>query len=266
MSFLKRDSVSLAFEDSETGGPPIVFVHGCSLDSRSFQPQVEYFRASHRVVTVDLRGHGKSDAPRQEYTMPAYAEDLAWLCGQLGLVKPVIVGHSMGGNVGLELAARYPDVPSALVMIDSALLSPPPPVLFDLEKILQTSEYLSAWRQALLGLCLPTDKRGPEIIAALEIPQHVLISAWPNHVTRYDAAEAAALCRVPVAYIHAAMPFVDLVRFQALTPRLVTAHTLGSGHFAMLEVPHQIHAMIATFLENRESTQGDPWKSSALQA
>ena len=266
MSFLKRDGVSLAFEDSKTGRRPIVFVHGCSLDSSTFKPQVEYFRASHRVVTVDLRGHGKSDAPRQDYTMPDYAEDLAWLCKRLGLVQPVVVGHSMGGNVGLELAARYPDVVSALVMIDAALLSPLPPVLFDLEKTLQTPEYLSAWRQALLGLCLPTDRHGPEIIAALVIPQHVLTSAWPNHVTRYDAAEAAALCRVPVAYLHAAMPFVDLVNFQALTPQLVTAHTLGSGHFAMLEVPDQINAMIAAFLEKYEKTQGDSWKLSAPQA
>src|SRR4051794_18780428 len=79
---------------------------------------------SHRVVLVDLRGHGESDAPHQNYTMAVFADDLVWLCTKLVLTSPVIVGHSMGGNVALELAARYPDIPSSLVMIDSVMLPP----------------------------------------------------------------------------------------------------------------------------------------------
>ena len=45
-----------------------------------FVPQSNYFSRSHRVVAVDLRGHSKSDAPRQDYTMAGYAGDLVWLC------------------------------------------------------------------------------------------------------------------------------------------------------------------------------------------
>ena len=256
MESLKKDGVSLAFEDTGPGLPPILFVHGCSLDHSFFDPQFAFFRATHRVVSVDLRGHGSSDAPQQEYTMAGYAEDLAWLSGQLGLVKPVLVGHSMGGNAGLELAARYPEALRSLVMIDSCLLTPPLPLHFDLENALETPAYLSAWQQALTALSLPTDKHAPEVIASLQIPQHVLGSAWPNHVTRYDATQAAAGCRVPVAYIGATMPFVDLDRFQSLTPQLAVGRTLGSGHFSPLEVPDQINAMIATFIENRESHEG----------
>ena len=66
-------------------------------------PQFDYFGRTHRVVAVDLRGHGASDKPMQEYTVAGFADDLAWLCDQLGVVKPVVVGHSMGGNVAFEL-------------------------------------------------------------------------------------------------------------------------------------------------------------------
>lgn len=254
MKFLKKDEVSLAFEDAGTGSSPIVFVHGCGLDHHSFAPQVEFFRSAHRVVAVDLRGHGESDAPHQEYTVPGYADDLAWLCAQLDLSRPMIVGHSMGGNAALELAARYPEALSSLILIDSCLLAPPPPTVSKpLEEALQTPQYLSAWQQALTALCLPTDKKAAQVIGSIQTPQHVLASAWPNHVTRYDATSAAAGCRVPIAYIGSAMPFVDLDRFQALAPQLITAHTLGSGHFSPIEVPDQINAMIVTFMRYCES-------------
>ena len=54
--------------------------------------------------------------------MAAFADDLAWLCTELALTKPIVVGHSMGGNVALELAARYPEIPVSIVLIDSLIL------------------------------------------------------------------------------------------------------------------------------------------------
>jgi predicted esterase len=122
MEFLKKDDVALKYEDTGADLPPMVLIHGCGCDHSSLAPQAEFFRNSHRVVSVDLRGHGESDAPHQDYTMAAFADDLVWLCKKLVLTRPIIVGHSMGGNVGLELAARYPDIPSSLVMIDSVML------------------------------------------------------------------------------------------------------------------------------------------------
>ena len=98
MQFLKKDGVALAFEDNRSNLPPILFVHGWGCDHTALAPQAEFFRRSHRVVSVDLRGHGESDAPHQDYTMAAFADDLAWLCSELALVKPIVVGHSMGGT------------------------------------------------------------------------------------------------------------------------------------------------------------------------
>jgi hypothetical protein len=112
--------------------------------------------------------------------------------------------------------------------------------------------YLEAVHQGISSFFLATDDpaRKEQIIASLpKSSQHVLISAFKNHVTEYDAAAAALACRVPVAYIGAAVSMVDLARFRAACPQLVIGQTLGSGHFSPLFVPDQINAMLARFLE-----------------
>jgi pimeloyl-ACP methyl ester carboxylesterase len=250
MHFLNRDGVTLAYKDTKAELPPIIFVHGCGCDHKSFAPQAEFFSNEHRVVLVDLRGHGESDTPQQDYSMSVFADDLAWLCTKLALVKPVMVGHSMGGNVLLELAARYPEIPSSVVMIDSCIF--PPQALLDTlqsqTEALNGPHYLAVYQEALSSMCLPTDKQSPRLIASLQVPQHVLASCLLNHVIDYDAIPAALGCHVPIAYIGAMNPLVDLPRFQSLTPQLVIARTLGSGHFCSIEIPDQINAMIAQFI------------------
>jgi pimeloyl-ACP methyl ester carboxylesterase len=108
MEKLVRDGVALAYETRDQGAPPILLVHGWTCDHTYFAPQAEHFSRSHRVISVDLRGHGESDKPEQDYTLAGYADDIAWLCGQLATGKPVIIGHSMGGVITFEVAARHP--------------------------------------------------------------------------------------------------------------------------------------------------------------
>lgn len=253
MQFLKRDDgVSLPYEDTRTELPPLLLVHGCGFDHNSLTLQRDFFRKSHRVVSVDLRGHGKSDAPKQDYTVAGFADDLAWLCTQLELVKPIVVGHSLGGLVPLELAARYADIPSSLVMIDSAVF--PPQAVIDTVpaqffEALAGPSYFDAYRQLISTICLSTDHLSLQMMAAAPIPQHVLASSLLNHTINYDASQAASACHVPIAYIFSITPFLDLPRFQSLIPQLVTARTLGAGHFSPIEIPDQINAMIDQFIK-----------------
>jgi len=236
----------------------MLFVHGCGCDHTDFAAQSEFFRRSHRVVSVDLRGHGRSDAPDQDYTMAVFADDLAWVCSELGLTKPIVVGHSMGGNVALEFAARYPQIPSSIVVIDSVIL--PHRSFLDalqpLAEALRGPDYQAALRHALLSMCLPTEDetRKTQLIGSLpKCPQYVLASAFTNHVMDYDAAAAAAGCHVPIAYIGsylgALSSAADLMQFQKLAPQLFLAQTLGSGHFSPVFVPDQINSMLSAFAE-----------------
>jgi pimeloyl-ACP methyl ester carboxylesterase len=256
MQLIEKDGVTLAYEDISLGLPPMLLVHGWGCDHTSLAAQIEFFSKSHRVVSVDLRGHGKSEAPDQDYTMAVFADDLAWLCQKLGLIKPIVIGHSMGGSIILELAARYPDLPASIVLLNSFVFMPQ--AILDIQKIvldgLKGPDYLAAYRESISRLFIPTDD-GPKkehfLASHPRAPQNVLTSAFVNHVTEYDGTSAASGCRVPVAHIGdvtTAISHSDLAYFQKLTPQLTLALTLGTGHFAPLIVPDQINAMLARFV------------------
>jgi pimeloyl-ACP methyl ester carboxylesterase len=254
MQTVQHDGVKLAYQDEGRGDPPLLLVHCWTCDHTFFAPQVAHFRRAHRIVAVDLRGHGESDKPRQDYTVAGFAEDLAWLCGQLGLEKPIVVGHSMGGNVALELAARYPELPAAIVMVDSAIL--PPAGLVDalrsLAESLHRPEYREAQR-AFMGdfTFLPTDNpqdKARIIDLMSSAPQHVMANSLEHHILRWDGAAAAAACTVPALYIGAATLVADVARFRELCPQLVVGQTVGAGHFNNQLVPEQVNAMIDRFL------------------
>jgi pimeloyl-ACP methyl ester carboxylesterase len=250
---LNRDGVALYYEEAGAGDPPIVLVHGWTCDHTYFAPQFEHFAGKHRVVSVDLRGHGQSDKPQQDYTMAAFSDDIAWLCDQLGVRQPVIIGHSMGGVIALDVAARFPELPSAVVLSDAPVL--PPAALVDgvrpLMEALRSPNYREAQRQFVAdALFLPGDdpQRKASIVDAMsEAPQHVMASAFENIFT-WDGAAAAAGCTVPVLNICAAGPLTELGRFRELCPQLVNGQTVGAGHFHQLEVPEQVNTMIERFL------------------
>ena len=253
MERLTRDGVALAYLETGRGAPPLLLVHCWCGDHTHLAPQLEHFGRTHRVVAVDLRGHGASDTPAQEYTVAGFADDLAWLCDQLRLAKPVVVGHSMGGNVAFELARRYPELPAAVVALDSAIVRPP--WLLEAAQqhaaALRGPDYREAQRRFAEGLFVPTDDarlkaRLSDGLAS--VPQHVALSAWEQHLLVWDGAAAAAACKVPALFVSSGTPLSDVARFRELTPQLVTGQTVGTGHFIPLFVPEQVNAMVERFL------------------
>ncbi|MGI3903132.1 MAG: alpha/beta fold hydrolase [Janthinobacterium lividum] len=114
MTFQTRDGVRLAHVDvgaDVQGQPPLVLINGWTGDHGIFTPQIAHFSRTRRVVAVDLRGHGASDAPVQAYTVRGFAEDVAWQCHQLGIDRPVVIGHSFGGASASNCAAVTPNSP-----------------------------------------------------------------------------------------------------------------------------------------------------------
>jgi pimeloyl-ACP methyl ester carboxylesterase len=250
---LIRDGVALAYEEAGSGLPPMLFVHCWCCDHGYMTPQFEHFGRDHRVISVDLRGHGESDKPRQDYTPAGFAEDLAWLCERIGAEKPVVVGHSMGGNIAFELARRHPDLPAAIVAVDSVII--PPQWVTDTVKqhmeTLRSASYREGQKAWVSGFFLPTDdgRLKEEILEGMSaLPSHVMISALDGHLLSWDGAGAVAAVKVPALYVAAATPVTDIERMRQLCPQLVVGQTVGSGHFNNRVVPEQVNAMIERFL------------------
>ena len=255
MERLLRDGVALACEAIGSGDPPLVFIHGWCCDHTYFAPQVAHFRDRHRCVLLDLRGHGGSDKPEQPYTIPGFADDVAWLCRQLGVARPVLVGHSMGGSIAFDVAARYPDLPAAVVMLDSAVsLSPAArEAVGRLVAQLRGPDYVAAARAYVENaLFIPSDDAAQKariLDAMAGAPQYVMVAM--ENLASYDAAAVASGIRAPVAYIagNEPVPRTDPATLRALLPNAHVGQTIGSGHFVQLEVPAQINAMIERFLQ-----------------
>ncbi|WP_035723222.1 alpha/beta hydrolase [Bradyrhizobium sp. ARR65] len=264
---LSRDGVRLAhFEAGPAAAqyPPLLLINGWTGDHGIFTPQIAHFAASRRVVAVNLRGHGASDAPEQDYTIRGFADDIAWQCGQLQLHKPLVIGHSLGGAIALELCGRYPDLASGVVMIDSIIMSPPslreaPEVRALLEGIggpnYLTVSRANAWE---IGCDFDDPARRKMIYETYILPpcektaQHVAYSTIKNFALDYDPVPAAEACKIPMAYISADVPLVnmarDLDRLQKICPQLVIAKTMLAGHFNTIEVADQVNAMLDRFL------------------
>ncbi|MFN8511327.1 MAG: alpha/beta hydrolase [Thermomicrobiales bacterium] len=253
MQIATRDGVKLAYSEAGRGGPPIVFIHGLACDSSDFAPQFEYFRERHRVIAIDLRGHGASDAPEGGYSTAALADDVLWLCDELGVYKPMLVGHSMGGMIALEIAARRPGAATAIALLDSPILIPPPvaEALAPFGAALRSPAY----RDALVGFMAsnfgPADdpeRKGRILERAGRLPQHVGAACWEQGLASYDSVAAARACTLPVLYLHAAVPS-NLGLLAQLCPRLMVGETVGSGHWHQLEVPDQVNAMLDRFID-----------------
>ncbi len=255
MPMLDRQGTKLFYTEAGAGGPPLLFVHGWCGDHSHFAPQLEYFARRHRVVAVDRRGHGQSDKPVDDYTIAGFADDLAWTCRELGLHKPVVVVHSMG-VIGLELAARHPDVPGALVVLDAPAV-PPAPLRQAFEQAL-VGLRTPAWRDVVRGFADNVAFR-PGSDAALKarlidgmcaLPQQVVVASWASFLA-HDPAPAVRACRVPLLFVHSSMPS-DLDAVRALVPQVVIGQTVGAGHFCQLEAPEQVNGMIERFLADQQ--------------
>ena len=112
------DGVPIAYDDAGAGSPALVFVHGWSCDRSYWRYQRPVFEASHRVVAIDLAGHGDSGVGRSSWTMPAFGADVAAVVDRLGLEDAVLVGHSMGGDVIVEAALILGTRVAGLVWVD----------------------------------------------------------------------------------------------------------------------------------------------------
>lgn len=102
-----------------TGDGPdtILFIHGLMLASDSWQAQVAHFAQTHRVITFDLRGQGRSDHPRHGLDLETLTEDAAAVLRQFSDGPAHVVGFSMGAFIALRLGARYPQLVRSLSLI-----------------------------------------------------------------------------------------------------------------------------------------------------
>lgn len=254
MPYASRDGVSLYYEQAGRGDPPLVFVHGWCCDHTFFQPQLDHFQASRAVATLDLRGCGRSDRPDDGYDIPTLADDVAWLCREAGIARPVVIGHSLGGMIAVELGARHPSLLAGVVAVDPGAISPTPEALCAYEGLVAQLEGPDgeAVRLAFIqGSFLATDdpdRRRRIVETMCAVPQRIA-AAVIRGVVAWNGVGALQLCNAPVLVLLSKTGGSnDPARLRAIKPDVKIGVTFGAGHFHQLEIPEQVTPMIERFL------------------
>jgi pimeloyl-ACP methyl ester carboxylesterase len=248
---IRKDGVALAYEEAGVGEPAILLVHGWATDRSVMRPLLDCAQRSRRTVAVDLRGFGESDAPEQPYPIEAYSDDLAFVAAHLGLGKPIIVGHSMGGMIALDFAGRHPEQVSAAIVLEGMILAPE--LLDGLRPVLariRNQDFRDVAAGLMSYLCGPRfDPQERRQLAAVAgaCRQHVLVSAMEG-ILAFDSEAATRTVNCPMLYVGTGERYADIGRLRALCPQVVTEQLVGCGHYFPLEVPEQLCPMIARFI------------------
>ncbi|HET7229167.1 MAG TPA: alpha/beta fold hydrolase [Longimicrobium sp.] len=120
MPALRVNGATLWYQEHGAGPQAIVFAHGLLWDGRMFSEQVRALSSRYRCITFDFRGQGRSEVTPGGYDMDTLADDVAALIQALGAAPCHFVGLSMGGFIGMRLAARRPELIRSLVLMETS--------------------------------------------------------------------------------------------------------------------------------------------------
>ncbi|CAN0398862.1 unnamed protein product [Discosporangium mesarthrocarpum] len=114
--------VKLHFNEFGTDGPPLIVLHGLFGSARNWAGHARSLAETHHVYALDLRNHGSSERA-MTMTYEEMADDVAGFIAEHGIADPVVMGHSMGGKVAMQLALTEPAMIRALIVVDIAPVS-----------------------------------------------------------------------------------------------------------------------------------------------
>jgi pimeloyl-ACP methyl ester carboxylesterase len=255
----------------DTGGdkPALLFLHGLGGLWQNWLLNIPAFMGTHRVIAPDLPGFGRSEMPSGRISIQGYARVVDELCRTLGIESVVMVGNSMGGFVGAELALAFPTRVSRLVLVSAAGLSVDQMMkepLLTLARIwAMTATRTGARadpvvrRARLRRVAMQTVVRYPE---KLSIPLTAELVAGAgtkgfvgglDAILSYKIRERLSEVEAPTLIVWGRndilVPVGDAAVFEELIGE--NAHAVifeDTGHLSMLERPSRFNALLADFI------------------
>jgi pimeloyl-ACP methyl ester carboxylesterase len=245
----------LRLEYTDQGrGEPVLLVHGWGGDGRAWET-VRF--PGRRVVTVDLRGHGRSPVPRQGYRPTDYAGDLASLVRSLRTPPVVAVGHSMGGQIVAVLAIEYPELVRAVVAIDPAYGAGDAEAATFEQRLADLRREGARAAERQLG-ALPGKVRDQLLVT----PGHVLAESYAGMYTEPGAFGARPAASVRLAQLTRPLlcvrPLPSMAAWDAglqLPDGSRVVAWEGLGHFLHQERPDEFARLVADWLATLRPTR-----------
>lgn len=252
MPLLDVNDIKLHYEDDGTG-PGLLFLHGWAASGRVWGGQLPEFVTTHRVVTLDWRGCGRSDHPASGNTLDGVLSDLAAVIERLELDRPVVVGSSIGGSFVTELAVCHPELVSAVVSVDGPAFWPSTDM-----PLQQLRDDLRRDRAGTFAQWVP-HWFAPGVSPALidwtvrqMLDSGVYIDEHFDGCLTYDPRPVLPGLMVPIHYIHGEsdteIPVSVAHECASLTPGSEVAVIPGVGHMPHQEDPAAFNAALRKLL------------------
>lgn len=245
---LSSDNVRISYHMQGQGEPVLVFVHGWSCDKSFWKHQVPHFAKNHKVVTIDLGGHGESGLGRKEWTVEAYGKDVVAVVKKLGLKNVILIGHSMGGPVIVAAARLMPEKVIALVGADTFHDIEQGYSSEEIKKIAETLKVdFVKEADSFARQMFPTDA-DPDIVEQVtkkisSANPRIAINSLYN-LGDYDLKEALEDINVPVYSISSDFWPTYFEKNKKYVESFEVRMMPGIGHFVMLEDPDEFNRLL----------------------
>ena len=257
MAILNKEPIDLYYE-IHGQGDPLLLIHGLGSSSQDWELQITRFVNHFQVITVDLRGHGKSPKPPGPYSMPLFAEDVAGLLGNLGHSSVHMLGISLGGMVAFQLALDYPELVQSLVVVNST----PEMILHSLK------DRIALWQRLMIVRLMGMQKMG-KVLAERFLPgpefdelRQVFVKRWAqNHKPAYLEAMKAVVgwsveerlgeINCPALILGSDGDYFPMVEKEAYARRIPGAKLViiqNSRHALPAEKPEEFNDAVELFL------------------
>jgi len=263
-----KDGTPISYEVCGAGEPTLVFVHGWSCDARYWRAQLSHFSKNHRVVSLDLAGHGHSGATRSKYTMLAFGEDVQAVTEAISSRTLILIGHSMGGSVIAEAARLMPKSVIGLIGIDTLEDIEYPLTREELDQMMVPlkKDFSTGSRQFVEQMIRPgTDPLIRKWILSdmSAAPPAVALSAMNEMMSQYFAGELAKIfdeIKIPVVTING-----DLwpINYEANRRHMFSFDAIvlkEADHFLMMNRAEEFNRA----LESAIKTIVDKWKLQSI--
>lgn len=247
--------VELYYEEYGQGFP-VILLHGFPLNRTIWMPVVERLKGVARVITPDLRGHGKSPVTDGDYSMRLMAEDVHALMTRLDISKAILVGHSMAGYVSLAFARAYPGHLAGLAMIASQAEADSPERRQG--RYITAEEVRRKGVRSLVKSMLPRLTSRQDLAAELadimiKTPKKGVIGALRGMAERPNALEWLSEIQVPAVVIAGEKDtIIPIERARTMTQMLVRSWLVeiqDAAHMPMMEAPQEVADALKQLLE-----------------
>jgi pimeloyl-ACP methyl ester carboxylesterase len=244
---------TIIVEEHGQGPLPILLVHGMAGDASFWASTARAMGTGCRLIIPELRGHGRS-APSAagDYSIEGCADDLEAVLDELELGRVVMVGHSFGGSVAMELSARLPDRVAGLLLLDAAgdfSYVPPEALGGFMAGLAHDAHYAEtvegAFEVALDGATPETERR---VRAAILAAPRAAIRAMYDSLLRYKPTRALDRYPGPTLLVTAPVNSASFA-LHALRPRIPRRAMSEVSHWLMMDQPGEVARIVREFLE-----------------